>query len=121
VPVLERKLAAVRSRYGSSDFERRHYALLGLMCIYGIELLPDNAAECRANLAETFTRFLGAADPVWARAAEAVLAVNIVQGDALEMTAADGEPIVFPEWAYLGRGRYQRRDFRYDSLTQRAS
>jgi hypothetical protein len=28
------------------------YALLALMCLYGIELLPDNIAECRANLLE---------------------------------------------------------------------
>lgn len=30
VPVLRRKLAAVELKYGKSDFERRHYALLGL-------------------------------------------------------------------------------------------
>ena len=32
-----------------------------------------------------------------------------------------GKPITFPEWGYLGKGKYQRRDFRYDDLTQRAS
>jgi hypothetical protein len=48
VQILRRKLAAVELKYGKSDFERRHYALLGLMCPYGIELLPDNIAECRA-------------------------------------------------------------------------
>ncbi|MFA6440787.1 MAG: hypothetical protein WCV99_00520, partial [Sterolibacterium sp.] len=26
-------------------------------------------------------------------------------------------PIAFAEWGYLGKGRFQRRDFRYDSLT----
>jgi hypothetical protein len=39
VQVLRRKLAAVERKFGRSDFERRHYALLALMCIYGIELL----------------------------------------------------------------------------------
>ena len=47
--------------------------------------------------------------------------VNIVQGDALAMTDASGQPITFAEWGYLGRGKFQRRDFRYDSLTQRAA
>src|SRR6218665_673318 len=47
VPILERKLAVVPARCGRNDFERRHYALLALMCVYGIELLADNAAECR--------------------------------------------------------------------------
>ena len=49
VQVLRRKLAAVELKFGKSDFEKRHYALLALMCIYGIELLADNIAECRAN------------------------------------------------------------------------
>ena len=60
VPVLRRKLAAVEVRYGQSDFERRHYALFGLMCVYGIELLADNVEECRANLLDTFAGFVGA-------------------------------------------------------------
>ena len=37
--ILQRKLAAVDLRYGQSHFDRHHYALLALMCIYGIELL----------------------------------------------------------------------------------
>jgi hypothetical protein len=59
VQVLRRKLAAVELKFGKSDFERRHYALLALMCIYGIELLADNIAECRANLLEIFAEYLG--------------------------------------------------------------
>src|SRR5215203_5621858 len=58
VRILQCKLAAVELKYGTSDFERRHYALLGLMCIYGIELLPDNIAECRANLLEILAEYL---------------------------------------------------------------
>lgn len=122
MPVLERKLVAVEARYGRSDFEKRHYALFALMCIYGIELLADNAGECRENLQGTFTRYLNAkGDDEWVRAAASVLEANIIQGDALAMTTSGGDPITFPEWAYLGRGRYQRRDFRFDSLTQRAA
>ena len=64
---------------------------------------------------------LKAAPVEWSSAAEHVLALNIVQGDALSMTGADGEHITFPEWAYLGRGKYQRRDFRFDDLTQRSN
>ena len=58
VPILQRKLAAVELKFGKSDFERRHYALLGLMCCYGIELLADNIVECRANMLEVFADFL---------------------------------------------------------------
>ena len=122
VAVLERKLAAVQARHGRSDFEKRHYALFALMCIYGIELLPDNAAECRENLKGTFARYLKLPESDELRgAASAVLEANIIQADALEMSTAVGEPIVFPEWGYLGRGKYQRRDFLFDNLAQRAS
>jgi hypothetical protein len=89
------------------------------MGVYGIELLPDNIAECRAHLRQIFVDHLGItpADDL-ARAATAVLALNLVHGDALTMRTHGGEPITFAEWGYLGKGRFQRRDFRFDSLTQ---
>ena len=40
-----------------------------------------------------------------------------LHGDALKMLASDGQPITFAEWGYLGKGKYQRRDFRLDDLT----
>lgn len=118
VQVLQRKLAAVELRYGKSDFERRHYALLALMCIYGIELLPDNIAECRANLLDIFAEYLSLdeTDDLH-RAASHVLSLNLVHGDALTMKANDAAPITFAEWGYLGKGKFQRRDFRFDILT----
>jgi len=119
VRVLRRKLAAVECKYGKSDFERRHYALLALMCIYGIELLPDNIAECRANLLEIFAEYLGAEDSSELyRAASWVLSQNLVHGDALTMRTQDGRAITFAEWGYLGRGKFQRRDFSLGTLTQ---
>jgi hypothetical protein len=141
VQILRRKLAAVEVKYGKSDFERRHYALLALMCIYGIELLPDNIAECRANLLEIFAEYLSLApsDDLY-RAAFYVLSQNLVHGDALTMrTRTEGckrckpsdnhgdapvmsehtcQPIIFAEWGYLGKGRFQRRNFLFDSLTK---
>ncbi|HXF47779.1 MAG TPA: N-6 DNA methylase [Burkholderiaceae bacterium] len=118
VQILRRKLAAVELKYGKCDFERRHYALLALMCIYGVELLADNIAECRANLLETFAEYLGVdASHELYRAASWVLAHNLVHGDALKMCTHDGQPITFAEWGYLGKGKFQRRDFRLDVLT----
>lgn len=121
-PVLLHKLITVQARHGKSQFEKRHYSLFSLMCTYGIELLPDNAQDCRDNLSAVFNSFLGVdGDNEWARAARWVLAANIVQGDALSMALPNGQPITFPEWGYLGKGKFQRRDFRYADLTQRAS
>lgn len=118
VPVLQRKLAAVELKFGHSDFNKRHYALLGLMCTYGIELLSDNIEECRANMLETLSDYLKLAleDDLYL-AASHVLSANLVHGDALTMKTNHGEPITFAEWGYIGKGKFQRRDFRLDVLT----
>lgn len=122
VPVLQRKLAAVEAKFGRSDFERRHYALLALMCCYGIELLADNIAECRANMLEVFTDYLNSdeADELYL-AASNVLSLNLVHGDAMTIRDVNGAPISVVEWGYLGKGRFQRRDFRLDVLTGMSS
>src|SRR5580693_4326390 len=122
VPVLQRKLAAVEAKFGKADFDRRHYALLAVMCTYGIEILADNIAECRANMLEVFAAYLklDEMDDLY-RAAFYVLSENLVHGDALTMRTHDGQPITFAEWGYLGKGKFQRRDFRFDALTQMSS
>jgi hypothetical protein len=122
VPVVQRKLAAVEAKFGRTDFERRHYALLAVMCTYGIELLADNIIECRANMLEVFADYLSLdeTDEVYL-AAYYVVSQNLVHGDALTMRTHDGQAITFAEWGYLGRGKYQRRDFRLDVLTQMSS
>lgn len=118
VPILQRKLAAVEMKYGKSDFEKRHYALVGLTCCYGIELLADNIAECRANMLEVFAAYfkLDEADELY-RAAAHILSLNLIHGDAMTMRDNDGDPISVVEWGYLGKGKFQRRDFRLDVLT----
>ena len=117
VQILQRKLATVERKYGDCDFERRHYALLALMCLYGIELLGDNIAECRANLLKIFAEYLKVVPgDEFYRAAVYVLSGNLVHGDTLKMQTHDGQAIAFTEWDYLGNGQYQRRDFRFDAL-----
>jgi hypothetical protein len=88
------------------------------MCVYGIELLPDNIAECRSNLLQVFTEYLHL-DPMddLYRAASYVLSQNLIHGDAMKMLAWDGSPITFAEWGYLWKGRFQRRDFNLRMLT----
>lgn len=122
VPILQRKLAAVELKCGKSEFDKRHYALLGLMCCYGIELLADNIDECRANMLEVFAAYLDIdeTDDLY-RAASFVLSLNLVHGDAMTMKDMNGQPINVVEWGYLGKGKFQRRDFRLDVLTGMSS
>ncbi len=105
VQILRRKLAAVELKYGKSEFERRHYALLAVMSIYGIELLQDNITDCRANLLEILAEYLNLdeTDDLY-RAAFHVLSQNLVHGDALKMRTHMDEAITFAEWGYLGKG-----------------
>jgi hypothetical protein len=37
------------------------------------------------------------------------------------MLDSDKHPIAFAEWGYLGKGKFQRRDFRFDVLTGSAA
>ena len=118
VQILRRKLAAVELKFGKSEFEKRHYGLLALMCLYGIELLEDNIAECRANMLEILADYLNIdeSEELY-RAAAYVLLQNLIHGDALTMRTHRNHPITFAEWGYLGKGKFQRRDFRLDVLT----
>lgn len=123
LPVLRRKLEAVEKRHGTNRFEKCHYTLLAVMSVYGIELLDDNVAECRQRLLDEVIGFVGTvcSELSIIKATQRVVGLNVVQGDALSMRRPGGEAITFPEWSYLGKGTYQRRDFRYDTLTQMSS
>jgi hypothetical protein len=118
VPILQRKLAAVELQYGKSRFDKQHHALQALTCCYGIELLADNIAECRANMLGVFAAYLGLdeTDELY-RAAAHILSLNLIHGDAMTRRGDDGDPISVVEWGYLGNGKFQRRDFRLDVLT----
>lgn len=118
LPVLQRKLAAVELKFSKSDFEKQHYALLAVMCTYGIELLEDNLADCRANIMEVLADYLKLqeSDELY-RAGSYVLSQNLIHGDTLKMRTRNYQPITFAEWGYLGKGKFQRRDFRLDTLT----
>ena len=89
------------------------------MCIYGIELLDDNIAECRAKLLPIFAQYLklDAADETYLAASYAARSQNLVHGDAMTMRFSTGQPISLLNGGYLGKGKFQRRISRLDFLT----
>lgn len=121
IRILARKLDTVELKYGRSKFDKHTYGLVALASCYGIELLADNIAECRANMLAIFSEYMAVApdDEAW-HAASHILSLNLIHGDALSMRAADGGPITFVEWGHIGAGKFQRRDFRLDRLTEAA-
>ncbi|RYZ88055.1 MAG: SAM-dependent DNA methyltransferase [Proteobacteria bacterium] len=119
VRVLNRKLELVELKSKRSTFEKRYLALFAVMSIYGIELLEDNVLECRKRIIDIFANYLklNSSDELF-RVASYVARLNIVQGDALEMTTKDDRPIVFSEWEHIGKDKFCRRDYRMDFLAQ---
>jgi hypothetical protein len=122
VKILERKLAVVRRRFNSCRTEYELNALIAAGSIYGIELLPDNATECRERLLKIFTdeyRSLYPTDEQSERYVNVIRFIferNIIVGDALTLMTPDGSrPIVFSEWAAIGKD-IKRRDFTLDML-----
>lgn len=118
--VLRRKLAVVKSRYGKNPSDYERYSVLAVTSIYGVDILADNAQECRERLFalwnEEYTAAVkSAANQQCREAVRYILQKNILCGDALTMEQSDGSPIVFAEWSFVGN-QVKRRDFRLDVL-----
>ena len=50
IEILRRKLAVVKRQYGRSRSDYEKYSILALSSIYGVDILEDNASECRNRL-----------------------------------------------------------------------
>lgn len=119
--VLRRKLRTADRNHPRNRARWERDAILCLCSLYGIDLLPDNITACR-------DRLLGIVDeshagrfkeplPQPARTAAAyILSTNIIQGDAISLKAADGQPIVFPEWSAINGMMLKRRDYTFREL-----
>lgn len=119
--VLNRKLAVVKARYGRSPADYERYAIVALSSLYGVELLEDNAQECRERLFSIWNEAYTAAVKKYANdqcreAARFIMKKNILCGDALTMRQADGSPIVFAEWSLVMGTMVKRRDFELAAL-----
>lgn len=127
--VLRRKLATCRKKYGQPllrpDWERA--SVQAVMSLYGVELLPDNAAICRERLYKiwngAYSEACGPdANDNCREVIKFVLSLNILCGDALTMRqnkgGPDDPPIIFAEWSFVGASLVKRRDFRLDKLIE---
>lgn len=123
VEVLRRKLQVVEKRYAKSQLDYERYAILAVSSLYGIDILKDNAAECRQRLFQTFDAFYTARFGVKAKiacreAARYILKRNIIHGDALSLKTVGEhpQPIVFSEWSLVNGSLMKRRDFAFYEL-----
>ncbi|WP_315863439.1 DNA methyltransferase [Thermosynechococcus sp. QKsg1] len=123
IEILHRKLRVVEARYAKGQLEYERYAVLAVSSLYGIDILEDNAAECRQRLFavfdEAYTRLFK--DKIKASCRETVryiLSKNIVHGDALTLKTVgeNPQPIIFPEWSLVSGSLLKRRDFAFHEL-----
>lgn len=124
--VLKRKLNVVDNRYAKSQIEWERYAILAVSSIYGVDILEDNANECRERMFELFNNiytnhFKGECNNDCRRSVGFLLKRNILWGDALDFTnPISKEPIVFSEWAAVKGSMLKRRDFVFKFLVEQS-
>lgn len=123
--ILSRKLTAVTDRYKNSQIEWERYAIIAIANIYGVEILEDNAHECRERLFqifdETYTQlYKNTCKEECRRSVQFLLHRNILWGDALDFTNPQTkEPIIFSEWSAVNGSMLKRRDFVFRFLVEK--
>ena len=92
--VLRRKLKVVDQRYGNNQLDWERYAVIAVSSIYGVDILEDNAKECRERLYIIFDDFYTAlfmdkCKEECRRSIRFLFDRNILWGDALDFTNKD--------------------------------
>jgi hypothetical protein len=122
--VLRRKLAVVDSRYSKSQLEWERYSVIAVSSIYGVDILEDNAEECRDRLLGIYTdwysKVFKQVKNECIRSVRFLLSRNILWGDALDFTNPETkQPIVFSEWSAVNGSMLKRRDYMFKFLVEK--
>lgn len=113
--VLCRKLTVVAKLYRKSPAEYMRYAFVTVASIYGVDILEDNAHECRDRLygiveGEPKGAIKGAVDYLFLEAVRYVLEKNVLCGDALTPKDVNDDPITFAERSIVTGDKVKRRN-----------
>lgn len=124
--ILRRKLSICRTfaeQGKNTQMEYEKNAVLAVSSIYGIELLPDNAATCRERLLSLFrdeyvSLYGNNINQNCLDSISYLLSKNIIIGNALTYHRVDNpkEWIIISEWSMLGSGMVNRRDYKFNYL-----
>jgi hypothetical protein len=124
VEVLNRKLAVVKAKYKKSQLEYERYAVMAISSIYGVDILEDNAQECRDRLFKIWDDqysklFKNECKDECRESVRFLLSRNILWGDALDFTnPISKSPIVFSEWSAINGSMIKRRDYIFKFLVE---
>ena len=122
--VLRRKLAVVEAKYKKNQLEFERYAVLAVSSIYGVDILEDNAQECRERLFKIFDElytqlYKTKCKEECRNSVKYLLNRNILWGDALDFTIPETkEPIIFSEWSAINGSLFKRRDYVFKFLVE---
>lgn len=122
--VLRRKLTVVDARYSKSQVEWERYSVIAISSIYGVDILEDNAQECRERLLSIYTdwyaQLFKQVKNDCIRSVRFLLSRNILWGDALDFTNPETkQPIVFSEWSAVNGSMLKRRDYMFKFLVEK--
>lgn len=132
VKILERKLDVVKKKYKRIPLDYEKNSILALSSIYGVDILEDNAIDCRERLFKIWDKAYKSVckkevNEDARKSAQFILEKNIVCGNALSLKKVNSagndtdEPIVFSEWAFVMGSKMQRKDYTFDKLLKMAS
>ena len=123
VPILDRKLAVVKRKYGKSQLEFERYAVVAIGSIYGVDILEDNVQLCRKRLFDVFdgmytSLYKDKCKDSCRDTVRFILSKNILHGDALSLKTASKEqvPIVFSQWSPVNGSLIKRHDYIFAEL-----
>lgn len=124
--VLKRKLNIVEDRYKTNQNDWERYAVIAVSSIYGVEILEDNAQECRERLLNIFDKhyndlYENQCKEECRKSIRFILQRNILWGDALDFcNPITKEPIVFSEWSAVNGYMLKRRDYVFRFLVEQS-
>ena len=125
IEVLRRKLDVVSNRYVKEQTDWERYAITAVSSIYGVDILEDNAQECRERLFDFFddkytSLYKDRCKDECRRSVKFLLSRNILWGDALDFTNPETkQPIVFSEWSPVNSTMLKRRDYQFQFLVEK--
>ncbi|PIX05853.1 MAG: restriction endonuclease subunit M, partial [Flavobacteriales bacterium CG_4_8_14_3_um_filter_35_10] len=106
-------------------FEWERYAVIAVSSIYGVDILEDNAIECRERLFKIFNErytslFKDKCKVECRQSVKFLFNKNILWGDALDFTNPETkQPIVFSEWSAVNGFMLKRRDYMFKFLVEK--
>lgn len=124
--VLRRKLKVVENRYANRQTDFEFNAVLAVSSVYGVDILEDNAQECRDRLFNVFNTLYSKLFEKECRdecrqTIRFIIYKNILWGDALTFkNPVTKNPIIFTEWKPVMNRQIKRKNFVFQFLVEKS-